>query len=289
MTSPGITHPLWLLAPLLLGVLVLASPTVTLLPGSWSKTIAQKLQPFHSRGVAAINRLHRLIAVGLLWLLISAALAAITFGHTQGHQARNLHARVIVLDVADPTSTKSLAVQARVLLDQSHSVPTAIVAVTSRAFVVVPFTTDHRHIDRYLQVLHEDVMPIEGQLPWRGIERAAELLSANDIRAGQIVLYTNSAPPIDALFSTAVVTANSQIFLMLSAELKSVWNRYASQVDARTLTPTDIDPLSDDLEHRRQRVLDKSGSLRQRRDLTPWLIMSALPLWLIVFFRREGV
>ncbi len=284
---PTVTHPLWLLAPLIFIALAYASPNTRTLPGSWTNIIGDPLQAYLGRGVGPSKRSPHLIVMLSLWITLAACLAAITFGHTKTQQIRNLHGRVIVIDMGLGNQSPRQVSLARHLLGDTQGVPTAIIAVTSRAFVVVPFTTDHQHVDRYLQVLQSDVMPVDGRLPWRGIERASQLLADNDILAGQIVLYTDQVPPADALMTTAPVAKNVSTYIAVDAAQQAAWSKYASRIDARLTRPGDSQLLNEDLDSRRQRVVVKNSSIRQRRDLTPWLIAVAMMLWIVLFFRQE--
>jgi len=285
--NPGIAHPLWLLAPLGLLLLVVATPHSFELPGEWSRAVSSSLRNFLSGGVNVVSRRHRLSPMFLLWLILATALSSISFGQMNAPALRNLHARVLVIDLGLGESGLQQVAAARRLLEQTDTVPTAVVAVTRQAFVVVPFTTDFRHIDRYLEVLDTEVMPIDGRATLLGLDRAVSLLRNNDILEGQVILFSDRSPPVQAIETDIAMFAEEHLWLVIDKSAQPAWRRYASQLGARIVDPGDGLKIHRDLEQRRQRASLSSTSIRQRRELTPWLTGASLLLWLLVFFRRE--
>lgn len=285
--TPAIASPYWLLAPLGLVLLVLLTPQSLELPGEWSRAISTNLREFLSSGVNLASRRHRLSPVILLWIIMAAGLASISLGQMDVPALRNLHARVVIIDLGISTNGRRQVDRARQFLDRTDAVPTAVVAVTSHAFVVVPFTTDFRHIDRYLEVLDPEVMPIDGRAPGLGLDKSLALLRDNDIMAGQIIVFADEMPPVDAFEVEELDLDPIPIWFVIDEVQHDNWRRYASQLSARIVKPADVDNVNDDLKQRRQRAMAGSASIRQRRDLTPWFIGFAMLLWLFIFFRRE--
>ncbi len=285
--NADIAHPWWLLAPILLLLMVVLTPRSLELPGEWSRAIGSNLRQFLAGGVTMSGRRRRLSPVVLLWVFLAAALATISFGQKDAPALRNLHARVVVIDLGLDEPGRSLVDRARHLLEQTDAVPTAVVAVTGHSFVVVPFTTDFRHIDRYLQVLDTEVMPVDGRAAALGIDRATALLRDNDIVEGQIIVFTAQTPPVDSIEVESSALDAEPIWFVVDRPLHKAWQRYASQFGARIVDPTNAARIHTDLERRRQRAVASTASIRQRRDLTPWLIAVVMALWLLMFFRRE--
>lgn len=66
------------------------------------------------------------------------------------------------------------------------------------------------------------------------------------------------------------------------------WLNFAEVFDAKLATDRDIAAIQEDFEVRRLDAATKAVPIRERRDLTPWLIAFLLPLWLWLFFRRQA-
>jgi hypothetical protein len=160
--------------------------------------------------------------------------------------------------------------------------------VTEHAFDVVPLTRDYAHLDRYLQVLSPDVMPVEGRLLLRGVERAVALLDRAGIQARQIAVFTDGPPPAVGRFLKPESPSFQNIWLIRPEEGGDEWRQFGAHIEASLATDRETALIQDDLEARRDEAAAKAVSIRERRDLTPWLIALVLPLWLFVFFRRQA-
>lgn len=285
--NPAIAYPYWFIAPVCLLLLIVFTPRALELPGEWSRAVGSNLREFLAGGVSLAGRHHRLTPIFLLWIAMAAALASISLGQKDAPALRNLHARVVVIDLGLDQQGRQQVDRARQLLEQTDAVPTAVVAVTSHAFVVVPFTTDFRHIDRYLQVLDPQVMPVDGRASALGLDRAAALLRDNDIIEGQIIVFTDQLPPVESIEVESSALDQEPIWFVVDESLHKTWQRYASQLSARMVDPGDVSRIHNDLEQRRQRAVATTASIRQRRDLTPWFIGIVMVLWVFMFFRRE--
>jgi hypothetical protein len=286
---PSIANPLWLLLPLLaLAVFLIFGRQRVLLPGSWHRAIDGDLQAFLSTSVESIRSRGRILALFGLWLGLGAALSTISFGQVDIPKLRNLDARVVVIDLGLPDRDRDRISAARYLIDSAEDVPTAVVAVTENAFDVVPLTRDEAHLDRYLQVLTHDVMPIEGRSLYTGIERAIALLDRAGIQARQITVFTGDTPPPRSGFLKPDHTKDHNIWLVLPNGTASSWQGFADDIDATIAGDQDIAAIQEDFEERRRDAATKAVSIRERRDVTPWLIAFMLPLWLWLFCRRQG-
>lgn len=285
---PSIGNPWWLLVPLL-AVLVLAiGRHQALLPGSWHRAIDPDLQSFLNGSVERVRRRPLALALACLWLLSGAALATISFGQTDTPKLRDLDARVVVIDLGVGDASQDRVAAARYLIDSTKDVPTAVVAVTEHAFDVVPLTRDATHLDRYLQVLTNDVMPIQGRSLVTGIERAVALLDRAGIQARQVAVFTDGTPPPIGRFRKPDSSQDQNIWLVMPDRITSEWQRWAGNLDAKLVSDRDLPAIIADLEQRRRQAAAKAVSIRERRDLTPWLIAVMLPLWLLAFFRRQA-
>lgn len=284
---PVIANPLWLLAPLVaLAILAFGRHHIDL-PGSWHRAIDPNLQQFLAGTVRHVKSRSALIALAAIWLLLAACLASISFGQAAVPTLRNLYARVVVIDLGLGAESRERVAAARYLIDDDRRVPTAVIAVTERAFDVVPLTRDHAHLDRYLQVLTPDVMPVDGRSLMRGVERAIAMLDRAGIQARQIAVLTGGSPPPLGRFLKPDDSALQNIWLIRPRADGGDWQDLGARMEARLATDDETRTMQDDLEERRNEAAAKAVSIRERRDLTPWLIVLLLPLWLLVFFRRQ--
>ena len=283
---PSIAHPLWLLVPLLILAILVVGRSELQLPGAWHRAIEGDLKSFVASAVQDMRTPVRAIAIVALWLLLGMAFARISLGHIEAPKLRNLDARVVVIDLGVPEIAEERVAAARYLIDSSDDVPTAVIAVTEHAFDVVPLTRDDSHLDRYLQVLTLDVMPIEGRALMSGVERAIALLDRAGIQARQITVFTGGTPPAIGRFQIPERDDRQNIWFVLPEKTETAWQTFADDLDATLAGDQDTAAIQDDFEERRQEAAAKAVSIRERRDITPWLIGLLLLLWLLLFFRR---
>lgn len=293
---PFIAHPLWLALPLVTLALLFMQPARGRLPGGWSQLIGETLQSFLARDIAPPARDWRRMALALLWCLLAVMLAKISFGFNKTPELANLYARVLVIDLG-ASSEREQILAARNIIQQYPEVPTGLVAVTEQAYDVVPITTDRRNLDRYLEVLSAKLMPANGRRPERGLQRAALLLQRGQIMAGQIVMYSAGDPPANTE-SVAALTKRYGLWIVAASDNTSAWRAYGRDVGSARIrtanqnagalsTHTNThEAIAAELEDRRVAAATDAASIRERRELTPWLILLSLPLWLLLFFRR---
>lgn len=283
----GTGNPLWLLAPLLALAVILFGRRELHLPGAWRRAIQRDLQAFLAATVADARSPFRRLFLVLLWLLLGAALARMSLGQVDVPQLRNLEARVVVIDLGLPDAAADRVAAARYLIESTDDVPTAVVAVTERAFDVVPITRDEAHLDRYLQVLTRDIMPIEGRSLATGIERAIAILDRGGIQARQIAVFTGGMPPAAARPQVPGQGADQNVWLVLPDEDKPAWQDVAADLGVPLISDRESQAMLDDFEQRRQEAAAKAVAVRERQDITPWLIAFMVPIWLLLFFRRR--
>lgn len=283
---PSIAHPLWLLAPLLILAVIVIGRRELQLPGAWHRAIQTDLKPALTGSIREMRTPVRRIAILGLWLLLGMALSRISLGHVEAPKLRNLDARVVVIDLGVPEIADARVAAARYLIDSADDVPTAVVAVTEHAFDVVPLTRDDTHLDRYLQVLSGDVMPIEGRALMAGVERAIALLDRAGIQARQITVFTGGTPPTIGRFQIPERDDRQNIWFVLPDKVEAAWQIFADDLDATLAGDGDTAAIQDDFEERRQEAAAKAVSIRERQDITPGLIGLLLLVWLFLFFRR---
>lgn len=285
---PSVSDPFWFLVPLLAFAWLAFGRRHATLPGAWHRAIANDLQSFLAGTVQQTRDVWRAIVLLCLWLAICTALATIRFGQVETPKLRNLDARVVVIDLGVPNLSKDRITAARYLIDSADDVPTAVVAVTKHAFDVVPLTRDATHLDRYLQVLTNDVMPIEGRSLLTGIERASLLLNRAGIQARQITVFTGGEPPTIERFGKPDQAQENNIWLVVPEDAAAPWQDFANELGARLIDDLQTSLVHVDFEDRRRNAAAEATSIRERQDITPWLIAIAMPLWLLSFFRRRS-
>jgi hypothetical protein len=274
-----IDTPLWLLLPALLLFWHRRTEAQTL-PGQWQRMLDAPMQSYLRRfAVGPAHDPHR-----WLWLLalaaLGAALATIRVGETPSAPPRDLHARVLLLDLSDAEAAQEAVFRARALAQRAGTIPTAIVASGADAYDVVPITGDPAPLTRYLDVLVPDMLPGEGQAPEAGLRRALAMFDRAGSVARQIVLFGGRAPPPDA---TREVPGQDVLVIVAPADDTAGWRAWAPDA---TVVPTGAD---DDLDarlggerERAQRRIKRDGI-----DLTPLFIAAAMVAWLLLFARRE--
>lgn len=288
---PSIAEPWWLLLPFFALALFFVQPLRGRLPGGWAALVGQTLHQYLARGVRLPLRDWSRPMLLALWCLLAAMLAGISFGRNKPPDVVNLYARVLVLDLGSASDSPQL-LAARDLIRRYPEVPTGVVAVTAQAFDVVPVTTDQGHLDRYLQVLTDQLVPVRGRQPERGLQRAALLLRRSDILAGQIVLLSSGGAPT-AAESVAALAKRYGIWIVAPDADGADWRAYgrALGIDSRHFVSgaAGLAAIARDLDQRRAAAATDAASVRERRELTPWLITLSLPLWLLLFLRRSAV
>ncbi len=282
------THPfvLMLLVPLALALLLAQDHRAVLagrLPGGWRRLVAPGLHDYLGRGL-------RDQAPGMVrWCCGLAAILVIALARPVIESAEqpawaNLAGRVVVIDMSAASALPGHRLRAAAIVESSMPVPVALVATAGESYTVVPFTSDPRHLERYLQVLDTTMMPLEGRSLSSGIAHAEALLRDGSIRAGLIVVLTGGAPPGDPVRLAASGTRRA--ILLTNAE-PLPWRETGRRLGAEIRAETDsAGVLADHDDAIRDLVLasDRDSTL----DLTPWVLALAVAGWLALFRRRSS-
>ncbi len=123
------------------------------------------------------------------------------------------------------------------LIGDAPDIPTALIAATSESFEAVPMTTDRVHLERYLQVIKADVMPVSGRFLELATAHGEALLTRASIVAGQVVVITGDEPPES---EAARPPQWPRALVVVDGNL-STWRTYANKAKAR-LTDADDHP-----------------------------------------------
>ena len=264
----------------LIGLKIRFRPGPARLPGDWHRIIEPALQPFMARYVLTESQPPILLLS--IWTLLVLALAQPSLNTGAASDYANLAGRVIVLDLDVGADIHNQRLAVIRLIEDAPDIPTAIVVATSESFEAVPMTTDRVHLERYLQVIKSDVVPIGG----RSLELAAShgeaLLTRASIVAGQVVVISGGAPPERA---TIMAPKWPRALVIASGSLLD-WRAYAHKTNARLTDVDGLALLSRDLKRNIARAHQQSDS-STRWDLAPWLTGAALILWLALFRKRR--
>ena len=79
------------------------------------------------------------------------------------------------------------------LLDRRSGGQVGLVAFADDAYTVAPLTRDAGNVALFLDALSPDVMPVDGNRPSTGIERAVKLLEQSGFKGGDILVIGSSA------------------------------------------------------------------------------------------------
>ncbi|WP_089719659.1 VWA domain-containing protein [Candidatus Entotheonella palauensis] len=251
------------------------------LPGHWHRVIEPALQPFMARYTIAESRPPIWLMLSI-WTLLVLALAQPSIDTGTATDYANLAGRVMVLDLGAGADIHNQRLAVIRLIEDAPEVPTAIVVATSESFEAVPMTTDRAHLERYLQAIEADVMPVDGRFIELAAAHSEALLTRAEIVAGQVVMISGGTPPARETvrppqWPRALVVADGSL---------QPWRAYANQTRARLTDIDNLAPLSRDL-NRDMAWAAWQSDRSARRDMAPWLIGSALGLWLGLFRRRR--
>lgn len=271
------------IVPLLPRGLAMMTPDARL-PAGWQRLVAPEMRPMASRHVILTGDKAGSLLRAFLWLALGLALAAPVIENDDAAAASNIGGRVIIVDLSDGDSIAAIRGAATSLASSSGGIPVALVAATGDAFDIVPFTTDLKHIERYLSVLDADLMPVDGHEPHRAIVHAEALLIRAGMIAGQTVLVTtaDTAPDrrmVGDRWLRAIVYASPRNGYPASLEA------LADESGATLVSASEMSNIDRDLQQAISDLVDGSPDLSGRTPLQPWLIALAGLLWLAQFRR----
>jgi Ca-activated chloride channel family protein len=192
-----ILRPFWLIAlPIVIGLMVWRLRRAGR-PGDWQTTI----EPHLLAAMTALGRVetgrHRL-ASSVPFIVTGAVVLALMGPALERRDAqtfRNLDGVVFVIDVSGSVvrdeSWPKLVNVARAGLSVLGSKPAALIVYGGDTYLASPLTTDHVQLGQTVSLLDEDTMPDRGNRPALALQRAADVLEAADILAGDVVLMTD--------------------------------------------------------------------------------------------------
>ncbi len=251
------------------------------LPGGWRRLVAPALTPFMTRHVLPGSALSLTLLLAI-WTVMAFALARPSIENAKPSAFTNIAGRVVVLDLGTSADVYAQRLAVAKLTAASPRIPTALIVATADAFNVVPLTTDHGFIDRYLNVIHPDIMPVAGRSLAVMIAHGEAVLAGADIIAGQLVVLTGGAPPQGQV----APATHWERTIVVDANGRQAWRAYADRTESRLAIFDDLDPLIADFDRVVERAR-RDSSRDAHLDLRPHLIGTALLLWLFMFRHRK--
>ncbi|MDP6012256.1 MAG: hypothetical protein QF629_01735 [Alphaproteobacteria bacterium] len=252
------------------------------LPGDWERLVTPLLRGIVARGASEGKAPHRFVLLAL-WTLLVIAIARPAWQVEAGGEFANIAGRVIAIDLGGDADIYSQRFAANTLIEALPDVPTAIVVGSGDAFNVVPLTTDRYFLNRYLNVIAPDVMPLEGRALPVIMAHAEGVLTRAGVSAGQVVLLTGGEPPARGAYmpvrwSRVVVTDD---------DARDDWYAYSQYLAAQLVTYDRLGPATEDLARQIDRAR-RDGDRAAIHDLTPYVLGLSVLLWLAQFRRRRS-
>lgn len=192
-------RPWWLLSLVPAGFILLFLWQAKGQNSSWSGIISNQLLPYllveqHSPQAKAPWYL-----LGLVWLLLSIALAGPAWKEIPQPVERKVQARVIVLDLS--LSMHSNDIQPKRYIRAKHKLrdllkayqegETGLIVYSGDAHIVTPLTDDTNTISNLVPSLMPEIMPVKGSNALAALSSAVDLLQNTQHSSGHIILITD--------------------------------------------------------------------------------------------------
>lgn len=168
---------------------------------AWRDTVDAHLLPHLLDGRSGRRGRWAIGVAALAYLLAVLALAGPSWRQTEQPLWQSRTPLVIALDLSSATLAGDLPpsrlAQARAkletLLGRRDDGQVGLVAYAADAYTVSPLTGDAANVALFLDALHPDIMPVDGQRSDRAIEWSARLLRQAGFDRGRILLMTDHA------------------------------------------------------------------------------------------------
>ncbi len=156
----------------------------------------------------------------IIWIFLTIALSGPAWQKTPQAMYKNLVPTMIIIDTSnsmnatdvEPSRIFRSVLKAYDLVEEHKGALFSLIAFTSEPYVIVPLSDDENVIKTYLPLLSNKVMPSDGSRLDRAIELAMEELLKGGIKAGHIVVFTDTASHYqddDRAISAASVAARN--------------------------------------------------------------------------------
>ncbi len=208
-------RPLWLLALLALPVLLWLAVRPSRDGGAWQRVIDPELMPHLLVEPPRGKQRRTALWSAAVWLVACLALAGPAWERVEEPLLESQQARALALSLSETMLAADLPpdrlTRARLkladLIAESRDQHLGLVVYAGDAFTVAPLTDDGNTLLIQLDVLHPELVPVQGARPDLAIQRAAALLRDAGFPGGEIVLLGDSA---DSRAVEAAAAAASQ-------------------------------------------------------------------------------
>lgn len=186
-------------------------------PGAWRRAIDPHLLPHLIAAGSTPRGTTNAVLLCVAYALGVLALAGPSWRQVEQPLWQVRQPLVIAVDLSSATLAADIApsrlaqLHARLssLLSRPTSGQVGLVAFAGDAFTVAPLTDDVANIALFVDDLHPDVMPVDGQATDRPIEWSRQLMERAGFSGGRIVVITDHA---DAAALRAAATARAAGF-----------------------------------------------------------------------------
>ncbi|MFP7722259.1 VWA domain-containing protein [Lysobacter sp. A3-1-A15] len=214
----------------------------------------------------------------ILYLIAVVALAGPSWRQVEQPLWQSRMPLVVALDLSratlatdlPPTRLAQARAKLEALLRDRAGGQVGLVAFAEDAFTVSPLTADPANVAIFLDALHPDVMPVDGQRPDRAIVLATRLLRQAGFDRGQILLMTDGA---DARTLAAASRAASEGYtvsvLGLGRAAGGSYGRAGGGVATARLDPGSLERMAAQGQGRYVAVAADDGDLRALDVLDP--------------------
>ncbi len=305
-------EPLWLLAPIPLGLLLWWIWRCDVGASAWRRIVDARLLSVLQVGGGGPTRQWPLLLLALGWLLAVIALANPTFEREPMPAFRSDAARVVVLNLSrsmlaeDLTPSRLARARYKVadILARSADGQIGLVAFAGDAFAVSPLTDDAETIRAMLKALSPQIMPVQGSRPDRGLDLGLDLLRQAGARNGEVILLTDDAGGVRATEAAkrlreaghvlgvigvgtaegapvpGMTSADGPVIARLdSAALEQLAKAGAGRYASLSSSDRDLDRVLIDPRTRARALAERDPMLAERwRELGPWIAVLLVPL-----------
>lgn len=215
-------RPAMLLALLGVPALLWLARRTRAVPGAWRAAIDPHLLP-HLLARGSTRRGNATAAlICISYALAVLALAGPTWRQVEQPLWQTRQPLVIAVDLSSATLANDMApsrlAQLRARLASLLARPSAgqlgLVAFAGDAFTVAPLTDDVANIALFVDDLHPDVMPIDGQATDRAIDWSRQLMERAGFSSGRIVVITDHADAAAVRAAAASRSAGFDVYAL---------------------------------------------------------------------------
>ncbi|MCP5417744.1 MAG: VWA domain-containing protein [Chromatiaceae bacterium] len=316
------TRPFWFLAlpPMAVMLRILLKNRRTASP--WRGVVDAHLLAHLLIGQSHRRPLLPVLLLGLFWLLLITALAGPVWQRVPAVEFRlQVPPLVIVLDLSRSMNTRDVApsritlarAKLGLLLERLPQRAVALTVYTLRGHSVMPFTEDRRLVQQTLESLAPELMPVQGSLASAGLAFAGDQLRAFAAKTGELLLVTDTADAAAPGIAQQLAEQGYRVsvfaigtrdggpipdehrgFLLSDAGPvysrldKEILQQVANQGGGYFITVTRDDHDLHSLQHAlapgtiEGAVEQNATAARVWREGGPWLILIALPLFLVI-------